>query len=190
MADVDIEALARQVDRLTSIESIRGLISAYCAACDEHDMPRLMSLFTDDAAFDAPNGAMVADGKAAIEEMFINTFKIRGPSYHWTHDVTIDIDEDGNGASGVVMAHAETCPSGVMSIAAMRYYDRYRREAGQWRFASRSIHFLYYVPFTEYGSVLTTTNRVVMGTERHPADVPEALAAWRQFIDTHGPLQI
>ena len=187
----ELEELRRQVDRLSSIEDIRGLVSAYCAACDEHDMPRLMSLFTEDACFDAPNGAMVADGKAAIEEMFINTFKIRGPSYHWTHDVVIELDAGNpDQATGLVMAHAETCPNGVMSIAAMRYHDQYQREAGRWRFARREIRFLYYVPFAEYGNVLTRADRVFMGDARPPADVPEALSAWREFIEMHGPLEI
>ena len=187
----ELDALRAQVDRLASIEAIRGLVSAYCAACDEHDMPRLMSLFTEDACFDAPNGAMVANGRAAIEEMFINTFKIRGPSYHWTHDVCIDVDADNpDQATGLVMAHAETCPNGVMSIAAMRYHDQYRREEGIWLLARREIHFLYYVPFAEYDNVLTRPNRVVMGAERHAADVPEPLSPWRDFIDAHGPLEL
>ncbi len=75
--------ILRRLDRLESKDEICGLASAYAVACDEHDLPRLMSLFTDDACFDAPNGAMVASGKSAIETMFINTFRVRGPGYHY-----------------------------------------------------------------------------------------------------------
>ena len=71
---------------------ISDLITAYAIACDEHDMPRLTGLFTADAAFDSPSGAMVAHGRDAIEAMFIELFKIRGPAFHWTHDHTITID--------------------------------------------------------------------------------------------------
>lgn len=183
--------LAR-LDRLESKDAIRELVSAYAVACDEHDLPRLMDLFTRDACFDAPNGAMVAEGKDAIEDMFINTFKVRGPGYHWTHDVTIKMDPtDANRASGLVMSHAETTPNGVVSIAAMRYGDDYARGAdGRWRFRKRVISFFYYVPAAEYAASLDKLNRVFMGAERHPADYPERLGPWREFIDRHGPLNL
>lgn len=181
-----IEVLAR-LDRLESKDAIRQMATAYAIACDEHDMPRLTNLFTDDATFDAPNGAMVADGKTAIVTMFEETFKIRGPAYHWTHDVTIEMDpQDPDKATGLVLSHAETTPNGVVSIAAMRYVDNYRREQGVWRFARRVIHFLYYVPAAEYGAGLNSEKRVVMGGERHAADYPEQLPVWLDFIAKHG----
>ena len=143
----DLDQILARLDRLESKDAIRELATAYAIACDEHDMPRLTSLFTEDAEFDAPNGAMVAKGKAEIVSMFERTFKIRGPAYHWTHDITISFDEsDKDRATGLVLSHAETSPNGVVSIAAMRYADEYARESGQWRFARREIQFLYYVP--------------------------------------------
>ena len=182
----DIEQLLRRVDRLESKEAIRALVTAYAIACDEHDMPRLVSLFTEDARFDSPNGAMVATGRDAIEAMFIETFKIRGPAFHWTHDVTVEIDpNDPDKASGLVYSHAETTPNGVVSLAAMKYHDEYRRESGHWRFAKRTISFLYYVPATEYVDGLNSEQRVVIGGERLPADYPEALPAWQAFNREH-----
>ena len=94
-------------------------------------------------------------------------------------------------ATGLVLSHAETTPNGVVSIAAMRYSDDYRREPdGQWRFAKRVIAFLYYVPATEYTQGLNHPDRVVMGGNRLKADYPEALPAWQAFIDDHGPLEL
>ncbi len=187
----DLAEIVDRLDRLESREALRALASVYAIACDEHDMPRLMSLFTEDAAFDAPNGAMVANGRDAIEAMFIETFKIRGPSYHWTHDVSITIDpDDADRATGLVLSHAETCPNGVVSIAAMRYEDTYRRENGQWLFARRIIKFLYYVPAAEFSNGLNAERRVHMGGDVLPADLPETLAPWQAFIHQHGPLQI
>jgi uncharacterized protein (TIGR02246 family) len=183
----ELDELRTRVDRLESREAIRELVSAYAVACDHHDMPALDNLFTEDALFASPNGAMVAKGRDAIHDMFARMLGIRGPGYHWTHDVTVNIDpSDPDRATGVVHSHAETTPSGVMSIAAMRYHDSYRREAGIWRFASREISFLYYVPVSEYGASLTRPDRVVMGTERHAADYPEALEAWQAFEASHG----
>ena len=187
----DLDQILARLDRLESKDAIRELATAYAIACDEHDMPRLTSLFTEDAEFDAPNGAMVAKGKAEIVSMFERTFKIRGPAYHWTHDITISFDEsDKDRATGLVLSHAETSPNGVVSIAAMRYADEYARESGQWRFARREIQFLYYVPAADYTQSLNQEKRVIMGGEKLPADYPERLPAWQEFIDQHGPLDI
>ena len=187
----ELEALKQRIDQLESKDAIRAVCSSYAIACDEHDMPRLMSLFTQDACFDAANGSMVADGYDAIETMFVNTFRIRGPAYHWTHDIVVTIDpQDANCASGLVLSHAETSPSGVVSLAAMRYHDDYRRTDGLWQIARRKIEFLYYVPAAEYSQGLSQTHRVVMGDKRMPADYPESLPHWRAFIDAHGPLDL
>ena len=189
---VTLASLAARLDRLESKDAIRDIATAYAIACDEHDMPRLMNLFTVDACFDAPNGSMVAKGKAAIQTLFEKTFKIRGPAYHWTHDITIEIDPaDPDRGTGLVLSHAETTPNGVVSIAAMRYQDDYRRESdGRWRFAKRVISFLYYVPASDYSKGLNHPDRVVMGGHRLKADYPEALPAWQAFIKTHGPLDL
>ena len=189
---VTLASLAARLDRLESKDAIRDIATAYAIACDEHDMPRLMNLFTVDACFDAPNGSMVAKGKEAIQTLFEETFKIRGPAYHWTHDITIEIDPaDPDRGTGLVLSHAETTPNGVVSIAAMRYQDDYRRESdGQWRFAKRVISFLYYVPAGDYSQGLNHPDRVVMGGHRLKADYPEALPAWQAFIKTHGPLDL
>lgn len=182
----DLTQILDRLDRLESKDSIRALVTAYAIACDEHDIPALMNLFTADACFDAPNGAMVADGRDAIESMFIETLKTRGPGYHWTHDVTVKIDpENADKATGLVYSHAETTPNGVVSLAAMKYHDDYWREDGDWRFAKRVISFLYYVPAVEYGTGLSSEKRVVIGTERIAADYPEKLSAWQAFDKKH-----
>ncbi len=176
------DLVAQRLDRLESRFAISDLITAYAVACDEHDMPRLTHLFTEDGQFDSPSKVMVANGRAAIEAMFIELFKIRGPAFHWTHDHTITFDErDPNRAKGMVLSHAETCPGEVVSLAAMRYYDDYRREDGVWRFARREINFLYYVPVSEFKTVLNEKKRLSVRGERRDADYPESLPAWREF---------
>lgn len=184
----EIDQILARLDRLESKDAIRSLVTAYAIACDEHDMPTLTSLFTADACFDSPNGAMVANGRDAIAAMFIETLKVRGPAFHWTHDVSVEIDpNDANKATGLVYSHAETTPNGVQSLSAMKYFDDYRREDDQWRFAKRVISFLYYVPMVEYagGGGLNTENRVVIGADRLPADYPESLAQWQDFNRKH-----
>ena len=178
----EIQNLEMRVSRLEARTELSELVTHYAIACDEHDMPQLESLFTKDAYFDSPNGLMNARGREEIMEMFCKVLAIRGPGYHWTHDHIIRFDRGSlKMASGLLLSHAETTPGGVQSLAAMKYDDEYRVEDGAWRFAKRSISFLYYVPVTEYGDALTQHNRVVAGDKRLPADYPESLPAWQDF---------
>jgi ketosteroid isomerase-like protein len=182
----ELEEMKKSIDRLESRFAISELVTAYAVACDEHDMPRLTGLFTADAVFDSPSGAMMAAGRDAIEAMFVDLFKVRGPAFHWTHDHTVQFDEDNpNFATGLVLSHAETCPAEVVSLAAMRYNDAYRRENGRWHFAHRTINFLYYVPVTEFAGVFKDRNRLSIRGQRMPADYPETLACWQDFHARH-----
>jgi uncharacterized protein (TIGR02246 family) len=182
----DLNDLERRVQKLEAQIEIRELATAYAVACDEHDMDRLVSLFTEDACFDSPSGLMMANGRQAINDMFIEMFKIRGPGYHWTHDVFVRVDDtDLNHATGTVLSHAETCPADTVSLAAMKYNDVYRREGGVWRFAKREINFLYYVPVTDYHKSLTSQQRFYAGGEWRDADYPEKLPVWKAFDATH-----
>ena len=180
-------ALAARVDRLESQRAITGLATNYARTCDEHDMPGLIGLFTEDACFDSPSKAMVANGRSAIEAMFIGLFKIRGPAFHWTHDVLVEFDEqNADRATGRVYSHAETTPNNIVSLAAMKYDDEYSRDQGRWYFSKRTISFLYYVPATEFPSALNNARRLTIGGERMAADYPESLPSWQQFIASHG----
>lgn len=179
----ELEELRKRVERLESRSEIMELISAYAVACDEHDMPRLESLFTEDACFDTPSGLMVANGRKAIVDMFYKVLGIRGPGYHWTHDHFIRADKTNpDRATGLVLSHAETTPNNRPSLAAMRYDDIYRRQSGKWLFEKRTLNFLYYVPVSEYPNALTSSLRLFSSTgERMKADYPEALPAWQNF---------
>jgi ketosteroid isomerase-like protein len=184
---VTLEQLAARVAQLEARNAITELVSSYAIACDEHDIARIESLFTADASFDSPSGFMRAKGRAAIVDMFIAILKTRGPGYHWTHDNFVRFEgQNADRASGLVLSHAETTPNGVVSLAAMKYDDTYRYEEGTWRFASRSISFLYYVPATGYTEGLSQAERVHVGGRKLPADYPESLAVWQAFDHQHG----
>lgn len=182
----ELEQLKARVDRLEARHAITDLVSTYASACDEHDIPRLVGLFTEDARFDSPSGAMVANGRAAIEALFIELFKIRGPAFHWTHDVIVKFDDqNSNRATGRVYSHAETTPGAIVSLAAMRYDDEYQRTDTQWRIKTRVISFLYYVPVTEYAYALNNPHRLTIRGVRMNADYPESLPSWQQFAAQH-----
>lgn len=178
----NLEALEARVDRLESHNKINELATAYAVACDEHDMDKLINLFSEDAIFESPSGFMKASGRNEIFEIFVEMFKIRGPGYHWTHDVCVHINADNPDlAKGTVYSHAETCPNNIVSIAAMKYRDEYKREDGVWRFTLREISFLYYVPFKDFDKNLISPNRLYVGGEWLEADYPEKLPVWKAF---------
>jgi len=174
--------LERRIDRLESRFAIEELVTAYCEACDEHDIPRLGALFTEDAVYGSPGGVLRSVGRSEIVSMFVRTFKARGPGFHWTHDLVIRFDDDRpNHATGTVASHAETSVNGVPSLAAMKYDDEYRRTDGRWQFASRSIRSLYYVPVEKYLGALNRRKRLCFEGNWAEADYPEALPVWQDF---------
>jgi len=180
----DMQALLRRVDRIESRYQIAELVGNYARACDEHDIDTLAAIFTEDGVIDSPSNLLAANGRKGIRETFLPRYKIRGPSYHWTHDHKVAFDDnDGDHATGLVLGHAETCPNGTVSIAAMRYADDYRRIDGRWFFARRTLTFLYYVPVTEYATVLATPLRLAVGSNRLPGDYPESLESWQKVLE-------
>ncbi len=179
--------LEHRIDRLESRFAIEELVTAYCEACDEHDIPRLGALFAEDAVYGSPSGVLRATGRKEIVEMFVRAFKVRGPGYHWTHDLMVRFDDNNpDVATGTVASHAETCVNGVSSLAAMKYDDGYRRSDGQWLFASRSIRFLYYVPVENYQDALKQRKRLCFEGNWSEADYPEDLPVWQEFERRHG----
>ena len=178
----DRSTLEHRIDRLESRFAIEELVTAYCEACDEHDIPRLAALFAEDAVYGSPSGVLRSTGREEITAMFIRAFRVRGPGYHWTHDLVVSFDEaDADLATGTVASHAETSVNGVASIAAMKYDDEYRRLDGRWLFSRRAIRFLYYVPADQYLNALKTGKRLCFEGTWSEADYPEALPSWQEF---------
>lgn len=174
-------SLERRIDRLEARAEIAELCSAYGIACDEHDYDRLESLFTADVRIQSRDGLMDGQGRDAVMAMFGRMLAIRGPAYHWTHDRFVQFDDsDPDVATGLVLAHAETSPNGVASVAAIRYADRYRREEGRWKFAERQLSFLYYMPVTEFAAHFPSAERMGLGGEWRGADFPEGLPTYRK----------
>ena len=183
----DLADLLRRVEKLEARAEISELVSSYAIACDEHDLPRLGAMFTEDAVMDSPSKLLLAKGRQEICAMYIRLFKIRGPGFHWTHDHFVRFDDaDPDRATGLVLSHAETCPDNEASLSAMRYEDDYRRMDGRWVFARRTLKFLYYVPARDYAQALTGTLRVTMGGRSLAGDFPESTPAWQDFDRTYG----
>jgi len=179
MTDAD---LALRLRRLEDREEIRTLVAKYGQTVDDREIAELGELFTTDGVMRSQDGVMNARSRAAIVEQFHGRFAVLGPSLHYTHDhiVTLD-DKDPDLAHGMILSHAEVWRNGAALIAAIRYFDTYRREGGRWRFAERLLKFLYYVPVPEYAEALGDLNRMRAYGDRRPADWPEGTPAWERY---------
>ena len=178
---VDLEARVR---RLEDRAEIGELIARYGLVMDNRDVLAMGDLFTADVIIESADGVMNIRGREAAVELFRGRFKVLGPSNHVSHDRVLTFSEsDPDEADGLVLSHAEMNRKGMAMLAAIRYHDTYRRDAGRWRFARRLLTFMYYVPAAEYldalGAGLATRNRAYEVPQ--PADWPEALATWRDY---------
>lgn len=179
--------LEQRLQELEDRTAIDELIARYCVVMDNRDMAAMPALFTADVRIRSADGVMDTRGREASIEMFRGRFAVLGPSNHFTHDRIVTFDAaDPHRATGLVSSHAEMNRMGQPMLTAIRYHDEYRREEGQWRFASRLLAFFYYVPTAQYldafGPGLAQRNRAY--AEPRAADWPESLPTWRSFYGT------
>lgn len=179
--------LENRIARLEAESQIRQLIARYCFTIDDRDIPAIRALFTPDAVLKSADGVMGATGIDDIMTQYDGRFDVLGPGHHFMHDVQIDFVGDGSQeATGRVIGHAELWRNNQMMVTAIRYSDRYRNTADGWKFAERTIGFLYYVPISEYPNILATPLRNHAYPEPMPADFPERLPTWIAYEASRG----
>lgn len=171
------ESLETRVARLEAESQIRQLVARYCFTIDDRDLDGVAALFTDDATVRSADGVMAATGIEAIIDQYRDRFTVLGAGQHFMHDIAIDFVGDSE-ARGRVAGHAELWRKDQMMVAGIRYADIYRRTDHGWKFAERTINFLYYVPLAEYPGILGHRDRNRAGAEAKEADFPEKLDSW------------
>lgn len=179
--------LEDRIARLEAESQIRQLVARYCFYIDDRMIDEIGTLFTPDATLRSADGVMNATGVEAIVEQYHGRFDALGPGHHFMHDIQIDFVGDGKTeATGRVSGHAELWRAGKMMVTAIRYKDVYRNTADGWKFADRTISFLYYVPIEEYPNILATPDRNHAYAEPKPADFPERLPSWIAYEKSRG----
>lgn len=130
----------RSLEALIEKQAILELVHAYSRAVDRRDFALLASLYTEDGIDDhtglycGPVGGFVDWLRAALAGVDATT--------HHVHNVTIALD--GPRAEGEVYLTAYNrlrSADGALSdfVQGLRYLDHYRRDAGGWRFARRTV---------------------------------------------------
>jgi ketosteroid isomerase-like protein len=173
---LDLEA---RLQRVEAELEIRNLISRYCFTIDGRDLAGVASLFCEDAVVRSADGVMNASGVDAIIDQYRQRFEVLGVSNHVTHDIALELIPGlPSEASGLVSSHAELWRKNRMMVTALRYVDKYRKTERGWLFAERVLSFLYYIPVTDYGTILGEPDRQRAYDHPVPADYPERLSTW------------
>jgi hypothetical protein len=151
-------------------------------AVDDRDMATVGSLFTEEAVFRHGDDSIVNHGRDEIVAFYTDRLQAFGATYHYPHSHLIELEGD-DVASGVVCAHAELGIDGRTYVTALRYHDRYRLDAGVWRFTERRLAMLYYMDLAELvaGGLADGDRKRYFGTIG-PAEIPEKLPTWQQFF--------
>ncbi|MGF7154808.1 nuclear transport factor 2 family protein [Novosphingobium gossypii] len=182
-----MSTLEDRIARLEAESQIRQLIARYCFTIDDRDIDAIRALFAPDAVLKSADGVMNATGVDAIMAQYDGRFDVLGPGHHFMHDVQIDFVGDGSqGATGRVIGHAELWRNNQMMVTAIRYDDKYRNTDRGWKFAERTIGFLYYVPIDKYPNILSTPLRNHAYAEPGLADFPERLPTWIAYEQSRG----
>ena len=116
------ESLEERLDRLESIEEIRGLAARYCLALDMRATDAWVSLFPDDVQV-----GQGRSGRTALAEWFRETMggKFTGTA-HVTGNHIIEFDGPDR-ARGVVYSRNEHETGDEWVVMTMMYWDDYER---------------------------------------------------------------
>jgi hypothetical protein len=127
---------------LVAKDQIRELAMLYSRGVDRKDAQLLRTLYTSDATdthgdtFDGPADAFVAFLERSFPYMTYSGHHI------CNHLISVE-DDRGEGEVYAIAWHVIADEKGGWQedLMCVRYLDRYRREAGRWRFAQRVVSY-------------------------------------------------
>ncbi|HUH37684.1 MAG TPA: nuclear transport factor 2 family protein [Spongiibacteraceae bacterium] len=127
------------IQALLDKQAIHELINAYCNAADRHDHEKMRSLYHEDAIDD--HGSFF---KGLAMEFIDRLPEIQKPMKILHHNVTtVNIKLDGDRAEGevyILAFHQVDTESGPFDLLiGGRYFDKYEKRAGVWKFAHRAV---------------------------------------------------
>jgi len=129
-------------DQQSSYRAIESLIAAYAELVDDGDCKGVGRLLAD-ATF--TGGAGSVTGRDAIEKMLRENVIVYDDgtprTKHLITNVAIEVDEEsGRAMSRSYFTALQALPDlGLQPIVSGRYYDRFERRGGPWRFLERRV---------------------------------------------------
>lgn len=166
-----MDSLEARIRKLEDRAAIQDLVARYFLVTDDDDEQGLGECFTADARFLA-SGFVGGEGREGILAFLKAARAAMQQTVHTPHYVHI-VFTGADTATGTVMAHLEIGIGGTTVFGAVRYIDAYRREAGEWRIASREMLAVHVGSWDLAASSLTDPLNVRWpGAEPAPSDLP------------------
>ena len=139
MSDMD-----KQLARLLDKEAIRDLVQIYCRAADRHDHELMRSLYHEDAYDD--HGSFFKGSAMEFIDMLPEIQKPMAILHHnvTTHNIMFDESRPdyAEGETYLIAFHkvqADPDQEGEDVLVGGRYFDKYEKRDGVWKFLARSI---------------------------------------------------
>jgi 3-phenylpropionate/cinnamic acid dioxygenase small subunit len=132
----------RPTDQESSYRAIERLIATYAALVDDGDFAAVGRLLSH-AAFTGSGGSVT--GRDAIETMLRDNVIVYDDgtprTKHVTTNLAIEVDEDaGTAVSRSYFTALQALPDlALQPIVSGRYFDRFERRDGLWRFVERRV---------------------------------------------------
>jgi SnoaL-like domain len=119
--------------------ALRRTAELYAQGADRRDKALWGALVTDDCVIEAPGIHLV--GREQIVAALDVMAQLYLVTQHRVHNQIVSIQGDAaHGETYSVAEHVSAGPEGRTVLTwAIRYQDRWRREAGEWRFAQRAL---------------------------------------------------
>jgi hypothetical protein len=128
-----------ELARLIDEGALRRSAELYAQGADRRDKALWAAIVTADCVIEAPGIRLV--GREQIVAALDIMARLYDATQHRVHNQVVSIE--GDNASGETYSVAEhlSVAEGRRTLLtwAIRYQDRWRREQGQWRFASRKL---------------------------------------------------
>lgn len=130
------------IRELADREAIRDLARGYAHFVWQRDIPAIADLFTEDGEMDTPDLPTLS-GRQAILDAY--TKMLNDDEFHpFVHNHVIELD--GDTATGTCYLDLRATISGRELLSSGYYNDTYQRVDGAWKFRSRKVTMLEFIP--------------------------------------------
>jgi 8-oxo-dGTP pyrophosphatase MutT (NUDIX family) len=142
------KSLEQRIQELEDRDQIKELTARYCWHVARGEGKQVAELFTDDGALEVNDGSFKpVRGRAALDKFYASSVNQPELAIPFIQNHIIEVSDDQ--AHGTCAIEARFARNGQSVTAAGYYEDRYRREAGKWRFVERKITFWHVVPLKQ-----------------------------------------
>jgi hypothetical protein len=177
---LDLTEIHERLDRLESVEQIRGLVSRYPELADRRDIEELVKLYSENVQVGRKQG------REALASSFRRVLGPPGPfgvTIHFVGPPDISIDRaDPNRATGTAYCRAEHEVGDKWVVIFLKYFDTFVRENGTWLFANRDMKAFYGADVLERPNGAERMKyELLPGGLMSRAEAPECHESWRDF---------